>query len=237
MIRALAFHTEKLHDDLVWERLQGILRVTRLRGIKVTFFIYPFRAILAGKDISQRIRILVEEGHEIGQHTHFYAGTAVDKPNKYNDLSSKNIRACITRDYEWLRSHGVKPLGFTAGSWIFSESSLETMAELEFQYDCSARIPVLRRRQHPNTELNLWLPRPETRQIKNRSLLLLPTTHVWSDLITLRPLGEVQYQLIYLHDYDLLRTRVRIGMNTFLRLGHFVSAYDIVHMYKKALIG
>ena len=101
MMRALAFHTERLHDDRVWKRLLLILAIMSRLGSVATFFIYPFRAVVAGRDISDRVRALaVDHKQEIGQHTHFYAGRSLEKPNKRNDLSHENIRNCIERDFE-----------------------------------------------------------------------------------------------------------------------------------------
>ena len=75
---ALAFHAEKLHDDRVWRRVQPVARWMSARGIRATFFVYPFRAQVANRDITQRVQALAALGHEIGQHTHFYDGTMID---------------------------------------------------------------------------------------------------------------------------------------------------------------
>ncbi len=88
MMRALALHTERLHDDRVWKRLLIILTIMRRLGSRATFFIYPFRAVMADRDISDRVRALaVDYEQEIAQHTHFYDGGSLEKPNKRNNLS------------------------------------------------------------------------------------------------------------------------------------------------------
>ena len=141
MMRALAFHTERLHDDRVWKRLLMILAIMRRRGSKATFFIYPFCAVVADRDISDRVRALdADYQQEIGQHTHFYAGKSVNKPDKRNDMSPKNIRNCIERDFQWLCRIS-QPRGFTAGGWIITEAVLGALVNLGFDYDCSARVP------------------------------------------------------------------------------------------------
>ena len=91
-------------------------------GSEATFFIYPFRAVVVERDISERVRALaVNYKQEIGQHTHFYAGRSVNQPNKRNDLSPENIRNYIERDFEWL--HRISQTrGFTAGGWIVTEA-------------------------------------------------------------------------------------------------------------------
>lgn len=86
------------------------------RQMKVTFFVYPFRTGVARKDITERLRALASLGHEIGQRTHFYAGTKIDKPEKVNDFNPENIVHCLRRDFETLAQTGVRPTGFTAGA-------------------------------------------------------------------------------------------------------------------------
>ncbi|RLA94039.1 MAG: hypothetical protein DRG25_03365, partial [Deltaproteobacteria bacterium] len=233
MLKALCFHAEKLHDDRVWKRLKRTLKLMRWRGLRATFFIYPFRAVVKSKKISGRVKFLLEEGHEIGQHTHFYAGTAINKPNKHSDLSDENIRACIRRDYEWLNACGVKPRGFCAGSWIINDVVFETLVDLGFEYDCSSRIPILQ--QMENTNRNLWLSKPEVCHINMRNLILLPTTHSLGDLFRFNRMRDsvvikqkrAVYQLIYLHDYDLLRINLYLGLLFQILINHFLVVREI----------
>ena len=232
MIRALAFHTERLHDDRVWKRLLILLALMRFRGSKATFFIYPFRAVVAERDISDRVRALaVDHKQEIAQHTHFYAGRSLNKPTKCNDLSSENIQKCIERDCEWL-SRISQPKGFTAGGWIVTEAVFASLADLGFDYDCSARVPALRKEEDVGP--NLWLEEPEKRLIQDGSLILVPTTHtVRNSLFSKRcmrtPLNTGdQYQLVYLHDYDLLRMPVFLGLSLQLMAGcTFLGANEL----------
>ena len=222
-MRALAFHTERLHDDRVWKRLLLILAIMRQLGSRATFFIYPFRAVVAGRDISDRLRVLAaDHKQEIGQHTHFYAGRSVNKPDKRNDLSAENIRNCIERDFQWLCRIS-KPRGFTSGGWIVTEAVLGSLVNLGFDYDCSARVPALFEGQEAGP--NLWLEKAEKRIIQDRALVLVPTTHtLGSSLLGKGPLpislnSGHQYQLLYLHDYDLLKLRVFLGLALALMAG------------------
>src|SRR6266536_696191 len=112
---ALAFHAEKLHDDHIWRQVEKVAYWMAERGVKATFFVYPFRAQAARTDISERVRGIAALGHEIGQHTHFYAGTKIDKPEKVNDFSETNIVRCLYRDFETLQGIGFQPKGFVAG--------------------------------------------------------------------------------------------------------------------------
>ena len=236
-MRALAFHTERLHDDRVWKRLLIILTIMRQLDSRATFFIYPFRAVVAGRDISDRVRALaVDHKQEIGQHTHFYAGRSVNKPNKRNDLSPENIRNCIERDFEWLRRIS-KPKGFTSGGWIVTDAVYASLVNLGFDYDCSTRVPTLR--TGAETGPNLWLKEAGKRLIQDRPLILVPTTQTlrnsllgkWRVAIPLT--AGNQYQLTYLHDYDLLRLRVFLGLaltlmggRTFLCVNQLVRGYE-----------
>jgi hypothetical protein len=214
--KGLAVHAEALHDDRVWRRLRAILTLMTRRGSRATFFVYPFRAVVAGKDISDRVRRLAALGHEIGQHTHFYAGTAIASPEKRNDLSDDNVRACIKRDFEWLRRVTGAPNGFTAGAWLAPDSLYAVLIELGFAYDCSARVPALCRGARPAS--TLWLEQTQVRKSPAGSVKILPTTHTLGDGLLRRrretcllSSGE-GYQLAYLHDYDLLRWPVFAGL-------------------------
>lgn len=120
-MKVLAIHAEKLHDEAVWKRVESFAYKMVKKGIKVTFFVYPFRAHVAGKDIREQVQKLEALGHEIGQHTHFYAGMKIDKPQKVNDLSPENIVYCIHRNFNLLCQMGIKPKGFTSGSWLVNE--------------------------------------------------------------------------------------------------------------------
>ena len=236
-MRALAFHTERLHDDRVWKRLLLIPTIMHRTGSRATFFIYPFRAVVTGRDIADRVRALAADyKQEIGQHTHFYAGRSVNKPDKRNDLSAENIRSCIERDFEWLCRIS-KPKGFTSGGWIVTDAVYSALMNLGFDYDCSARVPALRKGREAGQ--NLWLTEAEKRIIEDRPLILVPTTHTLrNSLLGKRHLTNPlidgnQYQLVYLHDYDLLRLPVFFGLflalmagRTFLCVNQLVRGYE-----------
>jgi hypothetical protein len=208
----LAFHAEKLHDDRVWRLVERVALRMAVKDIRATFFVYPFRAQVCGKDITERVRRLAELGHEIGQHTHFYAGKRIEKPDKADDLSEANIVHCLHRDFETLRKTGFPPKGFTAGGWFVNPTVLDRLVELGFVYDCSAQFP--KPRGSFNSPYNRWLRSPEVHTNAHGGLICLPTTcslgewFKWGRKV--RTEGKVSYQLIYLHDYDLLSFRSRL---------------------------
>src|SRR5207249_4141560 len=132
---AIAFHAEKLHDDPTWRRVERIARWMKQQDMKATFFVYPFRAQVAGKDITDRVQAVAALGHEIGQHTHFYAGTRIEGREKADDLSDQNIVHCLNRDFETLERMGFVPKAFTAGAWFVTQAVRDTLVSLGFAYD------------------------------------------------------------------------------------------------------
>jgi hypothetical protein len=114
MIRCLGFHTEALHDDRVWRRLQVVAKDHGNTWKPCHVLRVSVSSIRGRKDILDRVKRLAAMGHEIGQHTHFYSGRAVEKPHKTNDLGEDNVRGCIQRDHEYL-CRAATPEGFTAG--------------------------------------------------------------------------------------------------------------------------
>ena len=94
----LVFHAERLHDDPVWGRVLPIATALAESGIRLTFFVFPYRAEAVGADLTPRVRELRELGHEIAQHTHFYAGKSFLTEQKSDDLSDANVVACLERD-------------------------------------------------------------------------------------------------------------------------------------------
>jgi Polysaccharide deacetylase len=209
MPMALTFHAERIYDELVWQRLEQAAKWMAAKRIKATFFVYPFRGQVLGRNITDRVRMLAAMGHEIGQHTHFYSGTKVDKPDKLNDLSNANITSCLYRDFETLQRMGFPPKGFTAGAWLVNGTVLDTLVELGFAYDCSACFPKSQGMVHsPHRQ---WLRSPQLYTNVRGDLLCLPTTCSLGEWFKwgrkLEPEGKVPYKLIYLHDYDLLVLR------------------------------
>jgi Polysaccharide deacetylase len=218
---ALAFHAEKLHDDRTWRRVERVARWMARKGIEATFFVYPFRAQVVRRDVTDRVRMLATLGHEIGQHTHFYAGRKIDKPEKVDDLSQVNIVHCLYRDFETLQQTGFPPKGFTAGAWFVNDTVLDTLAKLGFAYDCSAQFP--KPKEVAYSPYHRWLQSPQLyTNAQGQQLLCLPTTCSLGEWFKwgrkLRTEGCVAYQLICLHDYDLLSYRNYRLLWCFLKL-------------------
>jgi hypothetical protein len=207
-VLALALHAERIYSDGVWNRTRRLALAVSQLGGALTFFVYPYRAQVAGKDISQRVRWLASHGHEVAQHTHFYAGQRTEGPTKSTDLSEGNIRRCLQADQRTLRSMGCVPRGFTAGAWHVNDSILRSLVEMGIEYDSSARLRSCGSPATPQAH-HLWLTAPRLWNQGERALLLLPTTcsigqwFRWGRRIPARE--SCGYQSVYLHDYDLLK--------------------------------
>lgn len=216
----LAFHAEQLHDNRVWHRVHNIAVWMAQHGWYATFFVYPFRSQVAGREIADRVQRLAALQHEIGQHTHFYLGTRIDKPHKANDLSEGNILHCVRRDYETLCQMGVRPQGFTAGAWLVDNVLPDILITLGFVYDCSARFPGPSACH--DAPYHRWLRAPQHHVNATGRLLYLPTTHSlgmwWRQIYRREKPHTASYQLIYLHDYDLLSLRNYILLKAFLTI-------------------
>jgi len=235
---ALAFHAERLHDDTVWRRLERVARWMAVKNIIATFFVYPFRAEVANKDITERVQALAALGHEIGQHTHFYAGEKLEKPEKIDDLDKTNIIHCLHRDFQMLRKVGFPPKGFTAGGWFVNATVLDTLVELGFVYDCSAQFPKPRGSQ--NSPYNRWLRSPQVHSNAHGRLICLPTTCSLGEWFKwgwkMRREIQTPYQLICMHDYDLVYFRNRLLLWSFLKQaqGHALQpSASIAEQYLK----
>lgn len=220
MITSLAFHAERLHDQRVWKKVERAAGWMAEHNINATFFVYPFPAVVAGKSIIERVQWLGSLGHEIGQHTHFYAGTKIAKPEKLDDLSEANVFHCLRRDFEMLKALGFSPKGFTAGSWYVNDTVLDALIELGFVYDCSAQFHGPKTSDpFPNTR---WLRAPEYYSNSHGRVLCLPTTcslgqwYKWGRKAMQK--SEPFYQIVYLHDYDLLSLKRYILLLYFLKV-------------------
>jgi hypothetical protein len=195
----------------VWARTRALADWIGRHGAAATFFVYPFRAQVLGRDIAERVRWLTAQGHEIGQHTHFYVDTMIDKGNKVTDVGLDNVSRCLRRDLVTLESIGVKPKGFTAGGWAVNNGILHALVKLGFDYDCSARSPKPGATV-PGDSHRLWMTEHGQCSVENRRLLLLPTTCSIGEWFRwgwrMRCRNDGTYQCVYVHDYDLLNPKV-----------------------------
>ena len=137
----LAFHAERLHEQRVWKKVKPVAGWMAEHNMKGDVFCLSFSRGCGRQRHIERVQWLGSLGHEIAQHTHFYAGTKIAKQEKRDDLSKANVIHCLRRDFETLKAFGFPPKGFTAGSWFVNNMVLDALVELGFVYDCSAQFP------------------------------------------------------------------------------------------------
>jgi hypothetical protein len=230
----MVLHAERLEHDAVWAATRRFLRRLTAVGARATLFVHPFSAIERGIDLAPRLRELVEGGHEIGQHTHFYASRAPDPETKpVSDLDPSNVRRCLARDLEYLVATGMRPAGFTAGGWASLPEVAEWLGERGFLYDSTERSFELRYASPPAVAGG-----GATGARMRGAVVSLPTTASVRDGLvsavfrTRRSLDApgFRYDLAYLHDYDLLSPRRRDAASALVfawRSGSWRSACEL----------
>lgn len=212
-------HAERLHEDPTWDAVRWFLEILERRGGRGTFLVCPLRASVVGFDLRPRLHELAQRGHEIGQHTHFYAlhPSAVGNVQfeKRTDLTPENIRRCLDHDLRVLRRAGVRPRGFVAGAWAIDDTVFAWLGDNEFTYDLSFRSFRLGyRSESAERGDDRWVP------FRNGRLLEIPTTanlkQAVRDAVVGRErwpmVGKDRFRVLYVHDYDLVALRQRLAL-------------------------
>ena len=232
MYVCITFHAERLHSDRLWSRLAEIVEFFDAQAVKATFFsiaplhpVYREQPAFSERKWVERLSHLHHNGHLIEQHTHFYG-----EREKRGDLSHDNLRKRLEEDRDWLEKHGFPIRGFVGGAWVISEAVFRLLIENGYKYDCTARSFEFGYLQGRGDQLvasepfqvlsgtNSLLEMPTTASVKNMLLSFLPFASYKPYLVGG---GEVQFCIIYLHDYDLAKITVRNA----LRLGiHWLKA-------------
>ena len=234
LFRCLVFHAERLEHDTVWVETQRLLgRLARV-GARSTLFVHPFSAIERGIDLAPRLKTLIDDGHEIGQHTHFYAPRDPDPDAKpVTDLEPSNVRRCLTRDLAYLQDAGVSPVGFSSGGWVSLPEISGWLEEHGFLYDTTRRSFELKYTNEPAAAGG-----GARRAGILGTVVNLPTTasvRTGLESALLRRKGSLEapgfrYELAYVHDYDLLSRRRRGAVEALMlawRSGPWRSAEEL----------
>ena len=213
ILRCFTLHAERLERDDVWRRTAGLLSAIERHGGRATLFVHPLTAIEAGADLGPQIREILSRGHEVGQHTHFYAprdGGADPDVNPVTVLSDDNVRRCLDRDLAYLREAGADPRGFVAGAWAINDEALRWLRERRFAYDASVRSFALGYDNPDAAAGDGW-----TAPILEDGLLRLPTT---ATVTGVARGGETplvtdggSYEMTYVNDYDLIQPTRRVA--------------------------
>ena len=219
----LTMHAERLERDPVWDALRRALDRIEPHGVHITFFVHPFEAIRAEIDITDRMKELAERGHEIAQHTHFYAeyAASVAAIGKHTDLGPEVVDHCLTRDRDYLVEAGFTPRGFVPGGWAIDTAIFEWLGAHGYSYDCSYRtyrLPYKSRHARDGDDV--------AGPFRMGPLLEVPTSSSLKDEVLAAPwagskavaVADVKYRLSYLHDDDLLLRRKFLSLTRLRRL-------------------
>ena len=207
--RCVSLHAERLERDDVWRRTDAFLHRLERRGVRATVFVHPRSAIAAGVGLRPRIGALLHRGHEIGQHTHFYADDDGEgKPQ--TDLSPENVRRSLDRDHRYLTDAGADPRGFVAGAWAIVDGVTPWLRDHGFTYDASVRAFPLSYDPGAAARGDGW-----TAAEIEHGIVRLPTTAPISRAVRgpvpSARVADTEYELLYLHDYDLMRLGPRLA--------------------------
>jgi peptidoglycan/xylan/chitin deacetylase (PgdA/CDA1 family) len=220
---AVTFHAERLERHDVWTQVARAAETFRRRRIPLTFFVHPFRAIRAGFDLRDRLVELRDLGHEIGQHTHYYAQfeQTATGTKKRTSIDLETIERCLARDHSYLAEAGFSPTGYVSGGWAIHDDIFAWLRENRFRYDCSFRtfpLPYANPASAPGDDATgpFWMDH----------LVEVPTTAALTTWMQRRPLRAARrrtangagYELVYLHDTDLLDLRKRVAFRRFVPL-------------------
>ena len=208
-------HAERLDDDRVWALVQAALA---RRPWRWTIFVESLHARISGVELAARLDWLADQGHEIAQHTHHYV--LEGEPghptgfSKGAEPTEAVIRACMEGGLTYLQDRGHRPIGFVSGAWRARDSVFAWLAANGFVYDSTLR--TYRDLQDPSSLLA-----GAVSPVRSfGGVVEIPTTASLRDELRARTFGaghparaeDMTYELFYLHDYDLLRGRIRLGL-------------------------
>jgi hypothetical protein len=136
---------------------------------------------------------------------------------KRADPSPENLRRCLEHDHARLLAAGVRPRGFVAGAWAIHDEVYDWLMEHGFEYDLSFRrfpLPY----DSPAAARGEGCDAP----FVYRGLLAIPTTNTLALAVRHEILGRrespriagLPYDVIYVHDYDLVDVRRRVLLAT-----------------------
>jgi hypothetical protein len=216
-------HAERLHDPEVWRRVRQTLDASRMPW---TVFVEPLDGRIRGIDLGPHLDWLATHGHEVALHVHHRRlhgepgnTTGYDKRmTREPDV----VRRCMDEAAGYLAAVGHVPVGFVSGTWLLLESVFQWLAGHDYRYDCTMRSyphsaareegepddpvgPLMATRVRGITELCGVLEVPTTASLRQQGRAELQGR-----------LGHAtrtsEYDLFYLHDYDLLDARKRLAV-------------------------
>ena len=211
-------HAEHLHDENVWRLTRSTLSRSKLRW---TVFVDPLHQRIAGHEIAPILAWLAENGHEVAMHVHQHL--LLGEPGhttgfvRGRPLSRDDIERCLSESHAYLTERGHNPVGFVSGTWLVLDPIFEWLSGHGFVYDSTLRTYAS---AGPYTELVPNAPCLGVHPIG--TLLEVPTTaplrqQLRAELLPPRRslhVGDLSYDLYYMHDYDMLRGAKRAAALT-----------------------
>lgn len=152
---------QKTVDAVYQKGIPRFLELFARHGIKATFFII-------GKDLEneyhlQIARRIIQEGHEIGNHT-------FNHPPQFRRFSVSEKRKEIEQTDRLVQDLlGVKMVGFRAPGYEIDETILKILAENGYRYDCSVLPSFI----FPLVKMMVYLKSRQARKTKRFFSLLL----------------------------------------------------------------
>ena len=216
-------HAERLHDPDVWRRVVRTLTASRMPW---TVFVEPLDARIRGIDLRPQLDWFGEHGHEVALHVHHRPlhGAAGHTTGYAKRMTREPalVHRCMDEAAEYLAAAGHAPAGFVSGTWMLLESVFRWLADHGIRYDCTMRTyphsesrdadepddpigPPTATRAPGIMQLCGVLEVPTTASLRQQTRAELPgrTSH---------EARRRDYDLFYLHDYDLLDARKRLAV-------------------------
>lgn len=103
--------------------IPSILELLRKHNIKATFFIPGWVA----EKYSDRVKSILDDGHEIGHHGYLHEWVDPDNPAKQKEIFIKGLEALE-------KVTGEKIVGYRSPAWETSEYMLDLLLEYKFLY-------------------------------------------------------------------------------------------------------
>ena len=218
----LSFHTERLHDDKTWSQIKWLVELLNKFNIRAvwfsvnpTFFLYKEMGFDEKKWI-ERLKYLSSHNQKIEQHTTFYF-----KNKQECNLEPNYIRKRLLEDKKWLENHGHCISGFVSGTWIINNDVINALNELNYKYDCTARMFNLNYLKNNPNQMIINNP------IKIGNIWEIPTTAPVKYIFFK---SKSNYKIAYLHDYDLNNFIIRNLLKAFIILNskkQFVTPLEL----------
>lgn len=192
----LTIHTERLHSDFLWRKIQKIIKLFNKLNFKATWF--SVNPSFVGYKFDEekwieRLKFLINNNQQIEQHTHFYKGKEGVKKGLGYDLGKENVEKRILEDKRWLKEKiGISPKGFISGAWRTNERVLGILKEQGYKYDLTSKDSVL-------LAENGFLKIPSLSNLGGLIKSLLKFRFKKKFILY----QNLSFYTLYLHDYDL----------------------------------